>query len=773
MAREAVKIITLNEGWEVEIKAKAINVLETQLNKGFQDKSGQKTTKLFGPKEYVQIYTTCYNMCTQRSPYNWSEQLYQRHGETIATYLTGTVVPALRDKHGEFLLKELVRRWGNHKIMNDWMKKFFMYLDRYYVRHHTLPTLSEAGLRHFKTLVYDAVKRDVVNAMLDVINQEREGAFIDRALISQCVELFESMGMDTLDAYTKDFEERLLANTKEYYARKSQEWLESDSTPDYMIKAENALESETHRVRNYLNAGSETKLLAVCEMEILENHEQELLEKEGSGCKVLLANDKSEDLSRMYRLFHRLANGLEPMAEIVRSHISEMGNDVINRREARIECGEMKDSNQDPTFVKELLSLHDKYMAVVNDQFAGNSRLQKALKDAFVEFVNLDKGKFKNADLMSSFCDRILKTGGEKLNDSEVEEYLTKVVQLFSYLTDKDLFAEIYRNQLAKRLLNQRSASSDAERLMIGKLKQRCGAQFTGKMEGMMTDLSIGVDKAKEFEQKLKAKVADGSVDLDGIEFNVEVLTTGYWPSYKPLDVTLPQGMLKCTQFYRMYHEEATSHRRITWTHILGNVIVRAKYKKVYDLQVATLQACALMVFSTEPGMLNFNDIKERLNMPEEIVKRTLHSLSCGKFRVLKRKGEGHAIKATDMFGYNANFSSPMRKIRIPMASLEESHNPKRVEEDRSIAIEAAIVRIMKARKTIQHQQLVAEVLSQLAFFRPNPKIIKRRIEALIDREYLERGEPQGALLLCKKKEAISKKKARLLHSSSLVPTSL
>lgn len=39
-----------------------------------------------------------------------------------------------------------------------------------------------------------------------------------------------------------------------------------------------------------------------------------------------------------------------------------------------------------------------------------------------------------------------------------------------------------------------------------------------------------------------------------------------------------------------------------------------------------------------------------------------------------------------------------MRKIRIPMPLLEESHNPKRVEEDRSIAIEAAIVRIMKVR---------------------------------------------------------------------------
>jgi cullin 1 len=84
-------------------------------------------------------------------------------------------------------------------------------------------------------------------------------------------------------------------------------------------------------------------------------------------------------------------------------------------------------------------------------------------------------------------------------------------------------------------------------------------------------------------------------------------------------------------------------------------------------------------------------------------------------------------------------FSAPLRKIRVPMAALEESNNPKRVEEDRSIAIEASIVRIMKARKTLGHQQLIGEVLTQLSFFRPQPKVIKRRIEALIDRDYLER----------------------------------
>ena len=35
----------------------------------------------------MDTYSICYNMCTQRTPYNWSEELYKRHGETVASYL--------------------------------------------------------------------------------------------------------------------------------------------------------------------------------------------------------------------------------------------------------------------------------------------------------------------------------------------------------------------------------------------------------------------------------------------------------------------------------------------------------------------------------------------------------------------------------------------------------------------------------------------------------------------------------------------------------------
>ncbi len=49
-------------------------------------------------------------------------------------------------------------------------------------------------------------------------------------------------------------------------------------------------------------------------------------------------------------------------------------------------------------------------------------------------------------------------------------------------------------------------------------------------------------------------------------------------------------------------------------------------------------------------------------------------------------------MATSDKFLFNAEFTCPLRKVRIPMPSLDESHSASHIEEDRSIAIEAAIV---------------------------------------------------------------------------------
>ncbi|MBA0591605.1 hypothetical protein Gorai_008612 [Gossypium raimondii] len=51
------------------------------------------------------------------------------------------------------MLRELVKRWANHKVMVRWLSRFFHYLDRYFIARRSLPALNEVGLTCFRDLV--------------------------------------------------------------------------------------------------------------------------------------------------------------------------------------------------------------------------------------------------------------------------------------------------------------------------------------------------------------------------------------------------------------------------------------------------------------------------------------------------------------------------------------------------------------------------------------------------------------------------------------------
>ncbi|KAG6757009.1 hypothetical protein POTOM_037309 [Populus tomentosa] len=765
------KTIDLEQGWDFMQKGitKLKNILE-----GLSEPQ-------FSSEDYMMLYTTIYNMCTQKPPHDYSQQLYDKYRESFEEYITSTVLPSLREKHDEFMLRELVKRWANHKVMVRWLSRFFHYLDRYFIARRSLPPLNEVGLACFRNQVYQELNVKVRDAVISLIDQEREGEQIDRALLKNVLDIFVEIGMGQMDYYENDFEAAMLKDTAAYYSRKASNWILDDSCPDYMLKAEECLMREKDRVSHYLHSSSEPKLLEVLvqtaalpglrpnsrfypcfyslcyfvvvsevmcsslqkvQHEELSVYANQLLEKEHSGCHALLRDDKVEDLSRMFRLFSKIPWGLDPVSGIFKQHVTAEGTALVKQAEdaaSSKKVGPMAILNFGIyVFVRKVIELHDKYLAYVNNCFQNHTLFHKALKEAFEVFCNKGVAGSSSAELLATFCDNILKKGGsEKLSDEAIEETLEKVVKLLAYISDKDLFAEFYRKKLARRLLFDKSANDDHERSILTKLKQQCGGQFTSKMEGMVTDLTLARENQTSFEEYL----SNNPNANPGIDLTVTVLTTGFWPSYKSFDLNLPAEMVKCVEVFREFYQIKTKHRKLTWIYSLGTCNLIGKFEpKTVELIVTTYQASALLLFNSS-DRLSYSEIMTQLNLTDDDVVRLLHSLSCAKYKILNKEPNTKTISPTDHFEFNSKFTDKMRRIKIPLPPVDEKKKViEDVDKDRRYAIDASIVRIMKSRKVLGHQQLVMECVEQLGrMFKPDFKAIKKRIEDLITRDYLER----------------------------------
>jgi len=84
------------------------------------------------------------------------------------------------------------------------------------------------------------------------------------------------------------------------------------------------------------------------------------------------------------------------------------------------------------------------------------------------------------------------------------------------------------------------------------------------------------------------------------------------------------------------------------------------------------------------------------------------------------------------------NINVPLRSVE--KRELEATHQS--VEDERRYLIEAAIIRIMKTKKQLAHQDLVSQVICQLsARFKAESRAVKKCIDDLINRDYMKRCE--------------------------------
>jgi cullin 1 len=612
-------------------------------------------------------------------------------------------------------------------------------------------SLGEEGHFMFKETIFDILNVYMREIILNELRKDRNGEIADRSLLKSAITVFIDMGMGDTDVYQSELEKYAEKETEEFYHKESEEWINKHSLTEYMVKAEMRIKEETQRLTHIFTSSSKEKLMRLCDQQLLAERQNRLLDMSGSGVEILITHEKFDDLSRLYRLMSRIDKGLEPIANMFQKHISRLGLDIFNKHQ--LSAQQATDHAKFvktllESYVPELLDFHIKMDALVTGPFQSDAVFQKALSQGFKTFVNNpfqrtnSKVEVKATQLFAFYCDEVMR---KKEREERTEERMDKVVKFIQFFNDKDLFIEEYRKQLAKRLLSSSYQDSE-ERSVIAKLKyQYRGVGDLYKLEKMLTDKTLATDMKTDFDNYLAQKQTPLSFDL-----SVTVLTMGTWPITLPAAIRLPNVLTEAQERFKEFYDSRNSKRVLKWAHTKSYMQLEGHFSQDKLFEVSTYQACILLMFN-DTRVLSVEQIQKETGIELEVLQRTVMSLvSKGCKLLIMESGDRELAKKLkptpeSTFRIHEDFKHKLHKIKVPSVRMTEEDtqsSQQSVSGDRIGVLEAAIVRIMKTRKILKLSHLIKEVISQVTDrFKPDPKQIKKRIESLMDRDYLKRSE--------------------------------
>ncbi|KAL7062208.1 hypothetical protein AAHC03_01701 [Spirometra sp. Aus1] len=572
-----------------------------------------------------------------------------------------------------------------------------------------------------------------------------------------------------LTIYQDHFERPFLLETKRFYMLESTQLLQTSSVMDYLKRVEVRLKEERNRVQTYLHISTQVGLLKTCEQSLIGDHMDRLI----AEFPNLLQEERMDDIARMYRLVGRFPEGKDSLVEMTEKHVEERGSSAL-----RQVC--QTAVNNPKLFVDTIIQVQKKNLDLVLSGFSMDPAFTRALDKGSDRFINrnavtdLAGSPRKGPELLAKYVDMLLKKGPKDNQPEDLEETLNNVMDIFKYMEDKDVFQKFYSNMLARRLVNGLSISDDTEVSMISRLKGACGFEYTTKLQRMFQDVGSSRDLNIKFSEYLSENPTSQSL-LKGVDFSIMVLSSNAWPFQAQTAFVIPPELAHCFEVFTNFYQKQHNGRKLSWCYHLSRGDVVTHYTKSrYTFQVSTYQMAVLMLFNKD--LVNtVSLIQSQTGIEMSTLVQVLHILL--RARVLKLfdpnnpKDERRTSKTADasavattaakrsvdedasdtvigpetQLRLYTDYNNKRFRVNLNMpvkteAKQETEQTLVNVESDRKVIVQACIVRIMKTRKVMPHNQLINEVITQLSSrFKPTIPLIKHSLNSLIEREYIKR----------------------------------
>jgi cullin 1 len=494
----------------------------------------------------------------------------------------------------------------------------------------------------------------------------------------------------------------------------------------------------------------------VLDVALLVPHSQRIVFDKESGFVVLVDGENYDALARMYRLMIRLTEhvAIEPMAELFRTHIESTGSMLMvdekqfveERTTSTAEAADVAASSAVGVpsklfqFVDQIMNRYRTSYRMYTECFARHSLFHQSIRQAFKLFLNKPTGGQPFSVLLALYVDEFLRSPAA-LDPSRVEQHMTVVAVILSYLREPDVFLILAQTLFMRRLLDSGSrnpAKQEAERLFIDALKRQFGNTFTGKLEGMFSDFTTQPGSDERWKQHCASADLHSPVGLE-----TTVLTQFHWPPMHTPSLTLPKELADLRQAYTEFYANETTSRELRWPVDAGTVTMTLTFSRPYEATMHLVQG--LVLHALNAGPLSLAHIVSALNIEEEMLKLVIPTLTTPALPLVVHThtdptAPPDILYPKDMLQLNPNFVSEKPSFELPPLTQYCSSPPDlNVEMHRRMVLEATIVRLMKTKRECEFTELVVSVPEQIRDFTPTPVEIRKAIEDLIQRNYLAR----------------------------------
>lgn len=742
----------------------------------------------------MRIYQICYDLCSVRN-LTYVNRLFCSLADYLEGLLGGVRESLLKDEVE--LLSSYVREFESFETVSRHLNDHCGYFnDTLFPPTNNLtpdfycPSMVEdVKITHPKyhrqkvlALCYSVWKEAVlkvlavqknnalISQLMAAIHRDRNGYLVDVKVLHKAIRSLVEVDSHTQgkegsepSLYAKDFENPFLEEVHRFYRNEAALAISELTIPKYLIKAEARIKQECRRNELILHPASLPKALLAVQEEYLIQH----CEKIYPTLIKLIESESYEDCHRLYALMSSFKDGTKPL-------VAEFEEFVLSKGRNALAAFDRIHSKDPREYVDLLLEVYHKYSQLCVEVFNNDAAFGTSLDKAFRKIINSVPSEAANRpsapELLAKYADFLLKrsarTGPNLLGQSpshaslltklsaqfaggDFEGQLVDLVVLFKYVDNKDVFLKFYSRLLARRLIYGTSISDEAEANLIAKLKGACGLEYTSKLQRMITDAALN----GELNQLFRDHVTHNLAKVSG-EYQFLILTAGAWPLHNPNSTpVIPRELNHDLKLFDAFYNARYSGRKLTWMwHLFRGEIRVNNFDKRYDISGTLTHAALLLQYNDRTSYL-FSELKALLQLTDaELAQSVKALLDCQLFTLDGHKPTqspdnkvGYDLNPQSRLDLNLKFTSKRVKIKLQGSTgaevaQESQEARKEVASDRAMFLQAVVVRIMKMRHTLAHAPLVAEVIKSChGHFVPDLPAIKKAIDQLIDKQYLER----------------------------------